>query len=164
MRFSRLVAIIGFSGFSLLSTASPALAGDNKPESGEHHRDKAKELIRTTIRILEARVAELERTMNFDTREAKELEAHAAIRDRSAAAFTAKAKEYRELLAKMPANDPLRSQLELIATALESSASHDKEFATQRRAAAKVLADQATQAAEFIRLDKISIEKFKGML
>ncbi len=163
MRFSRLVAILGVSALALLSTPALADKGPEHPEHREHH-DKAKELIRATIRVLEVRVAELERTMTFDTREAKELEAHAAIRDRSAERFAAEAKKYRELAAKMPAGDPLRAQVETIAAALESSAAHDKEFAGQRRAAAKILADQATQSAEFIRLDKISIERYKAML
>jgi len=164
MRFSRLVAILGVSGMALLSSPAFADKDHDKDRGGQEHHDRAKELIRTTIRILEARVGELERTMAFDTREAKELEAHAALRDRSSAAFAAEAKRYRDLLAKLPPADPLRPQLELIASALEANASHDKEFATQRRAAAKILSDQAAASAEFIRLDKISIENFKKML
>ena len=46
---------------------------------------------------------------NGGGREAKELEEHAAIRDRSSERFAAKAKEYRDLIAKLPANDPLRA-------------------------------------------------------
>jgi hypothetical protein len=164
MRVSRLVAILGVSGMALLSSPAFADRDHDKDRGGQEHRDKAKELIRMTIHVLETRVAELERTMAFDTREAKELEAHAAIRDRSAAAFAAEAKKYRELLAKLPAGDPLRAQLETIATALETNSAHDKDFAAQRRAAAKILSDQATQSAEFIRLDKISIEHYKSLL
>ena len=52
----------------------------------------------------------------------------------------------------------------MIASSLESSAAHDKDFANQRRAAAKILRDQATQSAEFIRVDKISIENYKKIL
>src|SRR5947208_3429815 len=57
---------------------------DRPPTGPAEHRDRSRAMILVTIRVLEARVAELERTMNFDNREAKELEAHASVRDRSA--------------------------------------------------------------------------------
>jgi uncharacterized coiled-coil protein SlyX len=164
MRLSTRIAVLVVSGLSLAS--APAFADKDKPPSAEvkGHHDRAKELIRLTIKVLESRVAELERTMAFDNHESKELNEHAKIRDASADRMAARAKEYREIIAKLPQGDPMRAQLDTIASALESGASHDHDFANQRRAAAKILADQAAQSAEFIRLDKISIEQYKGML
>jgi hypothetical protein len=164
MRFSRLVAILGVSGMAFLSSPAFADKDHDKDRGSQEHHDKAKELIRTTIRVLETRDAELDRTIAFDTKEAKELEAHAVIRDRSSATFAAEAKKYRDLLAKLPANDPLRAQIDTIASGLESDSAKDKEFATQRRAAGKILTDQAAAATEFIRLDKISIDHYKSLL
>ena len=176
MRVLRWMGVVGLAAFVL--SAPPAFADQPGPAGPERvllgdrdhdhdhdgNHDKAKELIKVTIRVLETRVGELERTMAFDSHEAGELSNHAQIRDRSGDAMAAKAKEFRAAMAKLPQNDPIRAELDTIATTLETDASHDHDFATQRRNAAKVLTDQAAQAKEWIRLDKASIDHYKSLL
>src|ERR1700733_11888184 len=135
MRVLRWMGVVGLAAFVLsapsamadqLGPAGPerVLLGDRDHDHDGNH-DKAKELIKVTIHVLEGRVGELERTMAFDNHEAGELNNHAQIRDRSGDAMAAKAKEFRAAMTKLPQNDPIRAELDTIATTLETDAAHD---------------------------------------
>jgi hypothetical protein len=156
---------------ALTLVAAPALAEQKAqpPAASEHvqlaaQQDKAVAVLKLTIEMLEGRVRELERTRDFDNRESKELEEHANLRDRTAAAMTARAKEYRDIAALFPAGDTVRAELETIAKDLEVFAGRDRDFATDRRKAAQILKAQAQSAGEDIKTDRAAIEKYKQLI
>jgi hypothetical protein len=146
---------------SLLAVA-PAYADDSKivapdeaiPLAGENEK-----LCREAISLQERRITDLKAAVEYDKKVERELHEGARVREADATAKEEHAKRFREAADKASDANKKRT-FSAFATWLESEARTDRDFARERREAAKTIGKGWAQALEAIR----GHEKYLGEL
>lgn len=152
--------VLPFVLLSLLA-AVPAYADDNQvmppeaiPLANEHEK-----LCREAISLQERRITDLKAAVEYDKRVEKELIEGARIRETDATQKDEHAKRFREAADRVSDAGKKRA-FSAFATWLESEARTDRDFARERREAARVIGKGWAQALEAIR----GHEKYLGEL
>lgn len=147
-----------------LALSAPALAAPLLPGGAPLATTKSEqvELVTLAAKIQDDRATELEDIAAYATKTAKELEAHAEIRDKSAGNFEERAKKFSDAASSVQ-DATVKKELGAFAKEMETFAKHDRDFAKERRRASKVFFEEAERAQKWAKGHRDTAARLRGI-
>jgi hypothetical protein len=127
-----------------------------------YDKAKAKKTIQELIKFEGERMKELEGVAKNDQKMADDIEKGVKAREKGAATWDAKQKEFTEMAGLSDGSD--KTEFENFAKEMDVFKQHDKDLADGRQKAATILHDQAKGAHDGAEAHKAHMEKLKAKL